>query len=357
MILPRTVKYARLIQQELEDVYPTSPQKHSRSIQGLLLSFIKRDISHLIKCVASVHKSRAFANTIKSFRTALASSGIPNSLYAHYVYGRSQKDSGEAWNVARTEWDYVHELGKQCKNPLGDHYYSQYGYMDENEATAYIDNVEEKFGSIRIILDYRAIEDMVIPAVEAFLIPKTGKRKGSEIYGICAGMSGSENILRGSNVKQNITNVYVTRSIPSMTADGNYNSVSWTQEQIDTLMKTLTDMLPAFELVGDFHTHPYPDMKELKRNNGWEFSDGDKDDLPRWNKSVQEQGHQPYFSLVTAIAVNCKTSCNGHYQSMKNALQISVGGCKLIIHAYRILSSGKHSTKNIELITNGMKTI
>ena len=33
---------------------------------------------------------------------------------------------------------------------------------------------------------------------------------------------------------------------------------------------------PHLSLIGDFHTHPYENYSEAKRDRGWEFSDGDR---------------------------------------------------------------------------------
>ena len=88
-------------------------------------------------------------------------------------------------------------------------------------------------------------------------------------------------------------------------------------------------------MVGDYHSHPYKSLSELRANKGWEYSDADLTSLPPFVEEVQVNHNRPVFSLVVAVAEGGKAG-RGALRKKPNVIQVPVGDVFFVIGAYRI---------------------
>jgi len=117
-----------------------------------------------------------------------------------------------------------------------------------------------------------------------------------------------------------------------------------------------TTLFPQQQAIGDFHSHVYTDIGELRYNEGRQPSGGDAGFAMHWSRSMRDLGHAVQVDLVIAIAQCARRVPHSHYVRMGNTLQATVGACRAVIGAYRILQSGSYATNGVRLSVPGMAT-
>jgi hypothetical protein len=123
---------------------------------------------------------------------------------------------------------------------------------------------------------------------------------------------------------------------------------------LDAVTKATATLFPQHALMGDFHSHVFDDIATLRACKGWQPSEWDAGFSTQWTRSVRERGHAPQVDLVIALARCARRAPHSHYARMAHTLQATVGDCRAIIGAYRILQSGSYTTDGVVLSVPGM---
>jgi hypothetical protein len=147
-----------------------------------------------------------------------------------------------------------------------------------------------------VCLSDRLVEGMTLAAVESYALGDGRRRKqmdpSVETYGYVWGYK---------SVRENETVFFLDRMSISLSSRRAPDSVI-PDERAAKLKSNLMQLWsPHLSLAGDFHTHPYKDLAEVKSAKGWGFSEDDiaafdADDL-LWEKS----GDTP-VNVVIAIS-------------------------------------------------------
>jgi hypothetical protein len=283
----------------------------------------------------------------------LAESNLHKALCARYLYRQSEAKAKRRWKVRDSEWNYIHKLSRRCACDFD----LLYGLLADLFLDAdWHDELEEQFTEREVILETKAIEDLLIPVMEGYLRTRKvgGKYKPYEVYGICLGMQSVREAGNGRPLRSHSL-VNIMRCQPQLSAHSKSTWVIRSERSIKALMQATRSLFPAYELIGEFHSHAYESLYALEDNRGWEFSRGDEGDLVYWAREMKDKLNQkPAVSLVAAIAVSERNAERRHHNGIPSTLELSAGGCRVIINAYRVLGSGRPSNKNVILKAPGM---
>ena len=119
-------------------------------------------------------------------------------------------------------------------------------------------------------------------------------------------------------------------------------------QKIEALqLATLRNLFPHAEVVGDFHSHPWPTYASLLKYKGWEWSREDQDLNEQWVEHMKERGYDPKFALILAIAKRGKRVSSRHRE--ENTFRQRVGAVHLVVAAYRIKTDHTYANNRILL--------
>ena len=350
MAQPRLVALANRVRQYVESYFDGKPAQLNDLLVELLLTILTAEVQAELQRLAArrhIHGLKTHLGRLSSFLQK--KSVLPEAICARYEYNQSQRRVKRTWGITDTEWRYVHDLSRETHSPIDqlylDHDFTQYEWHDA---------LEEDIIFLDVLLEARAIEDLLIPVMEGYLSPKAGTRKGYEVFGICLGMLSERSEERRGSGLRYTQYVHIMRCEPQLSADGAHYWVMWNERSIDALLDAARILFPSYELIGDFRSHAYGGLADVTADRGWMFSDGDEADLLAWAHHMRDVGQKPVISLVAAIARSERAVERSHYQGRRNTLQMSVGNCRVVIGAYRVLGSGSSSDRNIRLRAAGM---
>jgi hypothetical protein len=196
--------------------------------------------------------------------------------------------------------------------------------------------------ALQVCLEPRALEDMLLAAAEGYLVAPPGKgARYTEVFGLCFG---SVRRRAGRSVTKDVF-VNVARVATQMRARATANAVEPNSKSLRAQLHVGDQFFPHLEVVGDYHTHPYKTLTQLKAASGWEYSSADEDSLPHHIDEVRSHHHaDPLFSLVVAVAAGGKASKLSQRKA-PNVVQVSVGDLYFVIGAYRIALDGSYDRK------------
>lgn len=343
----KLIELAEPIRRLMEERFRGKPARLREALSSLLVAAITAEpVDDLDALAADVRGLKGRLGLL--MRHLRTDSRLPEALCAHYEYGQSASSAMKEWGVSEEEWRFAHDLARETGAHLDltylTHDFSFHEWHGE---------LEQRFASVDVFMDHRALEDLLIAVVEAYLSPRKGKRKGYEVVGICLGMTSSElREVRGQGMRT-LTRVQVLRCQPQLSAEGGTTWVEWSDKSLDALLSAASTLFPAYKLVGDFHSHPYDTLSQVGEE-GWHYSEGDEDALRTWFERMDGIGQRPVVSLVAAIARSDKPAELDHFKGDPATLQMTVGRCRVVVRAYRILGAGQASTQNVRLRVAGM---
>jgi len=266
---------------------------------------------------------------------------LSKAWYETKVYGASQNTAASRWQINRRDLRMLEQL------------WSDTGY-EADEYTNLLAKVEpdwpfhvdERHEELVIWLDDRAIEDIVLVALEAYTVPRKGV-KFTETYGICFGSTKTTDQKRQVGGRYALRHIDIRSVHIQLRAVGFSNKVTYDLRSLETQMAVATHLFPQLDIVGDFHTHPYETAEELREVKGWRYSSGDEAGIAEWVKPLKHMGYHPRTSLIVGIAEGTKRiSRPGRFKP--NVVRFSVSKYHFYIACYRIVGN-RYSDKHITL--------
>jgi hypothetical protein len=191
-----------------------------------------------------------------------------------------------------------------------------------------------------IHLEARALEDILLAAAESYKVSPSKTHRYTEVFGLCFGSVRRDGIRRNARAVR----VNVGRVVTQLRAKATPDSVMPNSESLAAHLEVGNEFFPHLELVGDYHTHPYNDLRDLVANHGWEYSDGDLRSLPHYLVDVRARNERPLFSLVVAVAEGGKAG-KRPFKRERNVVQVPVGNLFFVIGAYRIRLDATYDDK------------
>jgi hypothetical protein len=266
---------------------------------------------------------------------------LSKAWYEEAVYGASRRSVAARWRVSAAELKGLDGLRQDVG--YTDDYYRR---LIDEVRPGWTYDVDESHEDIMIWLDDRAIEDIVLVALEAYAVPRQGVRF-TETYGICFGSTKSvdeKRLAHGRHVTRhiNISSVHI-----QLRAECYSSKVTYDLRSLETQMAVATHFFPQLDIVGDFHTHPYANVKELKSIKGWKYSRGDEAGISTWVTPLKKMGYNPRMSLIVAVAKGGRRiSKPGRMRP--NVVRFSIQKYHFYVACYRILGK-RYSDKHVAL--------
>ena len=139
-----------------------------------------------------------------------------------------------------------------------------------------------------------------------------------------------------------------------MSAEGFYDGVVPNERSLAAVLSATASLFPQYEAVGDFHSHCYDDVDELERRRGWEYSKGDENFSVAAFREGGDVPFRPAVTFIIAVAGSTRKARTGRFRGLRNVMQLSIGGCRFVLGAFRVLGSGRYTKENIRLSVAGM---
>jgi hypothetical protein len=203
--------------------------------------------------------------------------------------------------------------------------------LEEHEAIrSWVDGHLEK---VKVLIEPRAIEDLLLAAAETYVVPARGKGNGfTECYGVCYGSRRDHAPFADGRFRRT---VHVSRIVTQLRARANAHEVYPNAQSAKIHGEVADKLFSHLSVVGDYHTHPYKSLTRLRSVRGWEYSDADQEHVGGWIDEQREVGHDPRFSLVVAVAHGKREG--KPVAPARNRVRVCLGRVFLEIAAYRIL--------------------
>ena len=205
--------------------------------------------------------------------------------YENRIYGTGRRTLSFSWGVHPLELKYLEQLWSELR-------YTREEYrklLTETQVTWQFD-VDEQHEEIVIWLDDRALEDIVLVALEAYAVPKGRGSRYTETYGICFGSTKSTEEKRQAHGRHTVRYIHINSVHIQLRAEGYSSRITYDVRSLETQMEVAKQLFPQLDIVGDFHTHPYRDVDEIKRIKGWQFSRDDEINIPEWVLAAAQDG-------------------------------------------------------------------
>jgi hypothetical protein len=348
-MVPALITCSKKIEEDLIRLFGSKPRLLRKYLWSLLQTVLTTEAQPDLAQLSDSRQVRGLHMHLKQLLVCLRKNpNVPRGICAHYEYNMSSNQARKRYRVTGAEWAYVHDLA----NRLGFEFEAHIPYAEH----VWHDKLEEEVVNIEVLLDPRALNDMLVAAYEGYMSPRRIRQWGYEVFGINLGMIREEFIRKKGSGMSTLQYVYIIRSQPQLSAVGAYREVDPSPKSLKAVISVSRTLFPQYEVVGDFHSHIYRDFKELEYCRGWDFSDADQKMSPEWARQIREMGGTNRFvaAFVVAMARSAYKVNLSRYKKQLNTLQTTVGDCRVVVAVYRILRSGLYSRKKIRIRVPGM---
>jgi hypothetical protein len=266
---------------------------------------------------------------------------LSKAWYETRIYRTSQAAAASRWRVKPVEIRHLEQLWADLRYTQ-----EEYRTLIAETAAEWTFDVDEKHEEIVVWLDEKAIEDIVLVALEAYAVPRRGVAF-TETYGICFGSTKSTEEKRLAHGRHTIRHIEVESVHIQLRAEGYSNKITYDLRSLEAQMEVAKVLFPQLDIVGDFHTHPYKTVDELKKSRGWRYSRADEGVIPTWVDPLRAKGYHPRASLVVAIASGGKRITSPG-RLRRNVIRFSVNKYHFYVACFRIVGE-RYSETNITL--------
>lgn len=267
---------------------------------------------------------------------------LGKALLEHTEFGASRQNVCRGWRVHASEWRYVAELARYLGERMAR------GVPLRDWPPAWVSEVEEYHEQIGVVVEELALHDMLFGALEAYTVPQGRGSRYTEVYGLCFGSVKRRERTRRGEGRRRFLAVSIRRvalQLRGKTDAGHFEADPRSQAIQLTMAR---ELFPHLELVGDFHSHPFRDLKTLRACRGWTYTPDDERSNQEWMASLDAEGHRPRVSLILALARG-RRSRAAPAMIRPYVLRASIGPCHCYLAAYRIHRDGTYGTDDVTL--------
>lgn len=233
--------------------------------------------------------------------------------------------------AARADLDYAIELLRELELPMR--------AVAQQQSLSVRAELAANRERLHVHLESRALEDMLLAVAEGYKVAPGQGFKYTEVFGLCFGSVRRSTSRHESHELQ----VNIARIATQLRAKATASDVMPNSKSLATHLDIATKFFPYLEVVGDYHSHPYKNLKTLLEVRGWEHSQADEDSLEPFIDEVMSQHNRPLISLVVAVAEGGKAGKS--LRKAANVVQVSVGNLYFLVGAYRIRLDAQYDDK------------
>lgn len=191
--------------------------------------------------------------------------------------------------------------------------------MTQNNSKQYVVRVSEN-----------ALISIFLSSLEAYSVKAkniTGKGKPAARIEICGSLFGHEIVMKNKDTIYQIEIAHV-----DTTAEQRRSSVNANEEAVSLKADMITSFWPHLSYLGDFHSHPYKDKKEVLDNEGYYMSKEDRDWL---NEDFPEKLQYRAALVMTIAAMKRGVTRRADWiDSNSNCVQATLGNYRIWLAAY-----------------------
>jgi len=350
MSLSTVEKFCHPIEELLTAHFRSGSRDLKKLQHDLLMFILTAQVPEDLRDLAAGGKIHGLKTRVGRFQRYLRKfSNVPEAFCARYKYRMSEHPARRRYNVSARTWNYVHRLAEEA----GFNFETRMQLMDFRQFKWH-EKLEEDLVLTDVVLDDKALNDMLVAIYEGYLVPREKRRKGCEVYGLNMGMIRSieaQSRSKGISIHRYVS---VLRSAPQMSAEAARWWVAPNNKAIEAVIKANNTLYPQNQILGDFHSHPYDNWKELLYHEGWRYSKGDQSYNFDLSQRFAELDNPISITFIVAIARSKHKVKRRHFRGRKNMIQLRVGECCAIVAVYRSLERGRYSDKGIRLLLPGM---
>ncbi len=294
-------------------------------------------------------REKSLVNLFLSLGTRIK---LPQAIYARIAESASMTQVLKSWRITKGDIRLVNQIIRQAEiNPYDEHHLLLRRHYSRSDFD-WLAEVELRHESLEVVIQNQALEDMLLGAFETYRVPKSKKEPFSEVFGLVLGMTTSARSIKRGEGTHTRNFVHVEKAVPQIRAKSSSSSVTPSAHSLNALVEASGSLFPQLEIIGDYHSHPYRNYLELKKMKGWYASHEDavsSASLSRDLVARKDRPHHMKVSLVIAIAEGRGNAIPEEMKDKKNLHHLKIGGCHVIVTAYRILSNGVMTTHNLVL--------
>lgn len=182
-----------------------------------------------------------------------------------------------------------------------------------------------------VMLSENALISLLLSSLEAYAIEKKGFRgkhkKHLETYGSIYGQH--------IELEDGRTLLRIEIAETDTTARQTTCSVQYSEEAISLKRSVLASFWPHLDYLGDFHSHPYETLREVRDLKGYYLSDGDRANLEdNWDSFFKDLRYR--LGLVVTVAPMQRVRDSGKIWAGEgmNCLEFTIGNFRMWIAAY-----------------------
>lgn len=270
---------------------------------------------------------------------------LPRAVYETSRYAASIDGLIARGRVHGSEWEFLQDIARNVNLPI-DH-----ELRNVSTPPGWMIDVDESHEYVRVWLRELALQDMLMAALESYLVPAGSGRPSTEVYGSVFGsfrqLAPKKNgIGRIARVEFNVERICIQHR-----ARGTPSEVVVDERSERTHLAMSEELFPYWHLLGDFHTHTYRSLEELLRRGGWQYSPTDEQMNVEWVQRIRALGHRPRLALILAIAHAGRRGGppRENWRGHPNVLRATIGRCHCFISAFRIRADGRYAREPVEL--------
>ncbi|OXE36028.1 MAG: hypothetical protein CGW95_10205 [Phenylobacterium zucineum] len=201
----------------------------------------------------------------------------------------------------------------------------------------------------RVRLSLGAATDIIMSGLTAYERRHTKKEgsyveTGGELWGYVRRLPSGERLY------------YVEQATVSVFARRDHESIAHSPDETAIKRKVMQRLRPELTLLGDFHTHPYDDLPDVKSAAGWGYSPGDVEYWKGDDQVWEDTGNRPLFLILALCPLKRQIREAQQENFYVNILRFEIGHFRLWLHGVaghvtngqRRLSTTTHSTVHMD---------
>lgn len=146
----------------------------------------------------------------------------------------------------------------------------------------------------QITISDHALEEMVLAASESFVLGNASQWESTEIQGYLWGS-------RRADAANSVEYIQVDKFSVSVSAWGDESFVS-VDDRVALLKNSVLELwAPHYHFLGTFHTHPYETLDDVKKNQGWDFSEEDREGFLEYETLWELAAPSHPIAMVMAV--------------------------------------------------------